>query len=165
MRNLRLASLFLITSVIASGTAHTQTTKIFHTSAGTQIKYEEFGQPTAPNCLILLHGASGLSLPLYKDQAVYFASQGLRVWMPHYFDATRSQSPSTANYHAWATVVEELAAECRKQTTTKQVFLVGYSLGASVALAAGSEGAPVDAIADWYGSLPDDFFYHIKAMP
>ncbi len=123
-----------------------------------QIKYEDFGDPASPRCLILLHGASGLSLPLYKDQAIYFAGRGFHVLMPHYFDATRSESPTTENYQAWANVAEEFGAECRKQTLTQKVFLVGYSLGASVALAAGSQGAAVDAIADWYGSLPDDFF-------
>ena len=56
-------------------------------------------------------------------------------------------------------------AECRRGPEVRKVFLVGYSLGASVALGAGSEGAPVDAIAEWYGSLPDDFFYRMTGMP
>ena len=42
---------------------------------------------------------------------------------------------------------------------------MGFSLGASVALAAGSQRVPVDAIADWYGSLPDSFFEQRKGMP
>lgn len=47
----------------------------------------------------------------------------------------------------------------------KKVVLVGYSLGVSVALAAGSQGAAVDGIAEWDGSLPDEFFYHMRGMP
>ncbi len=42
---------------------------------------------------------------------------------------------------------------------------MGYSLGASIALAAGSQAAPVDAIVEWYGSLPDSFFHKLKGMP
>jgi carboxymethylenebutenolidase len=42
---------------------------------------------------------------------------------------------------------------------------MGLSLGASVALAAGSQNARVSAIADWYGSLPDDFLPKLKGMP
>jgi dienelactone hydrolase len=42
---------------------------------------------------------------------------------------------------------------------------VGYSLGSSVALAAGSQDLSVDAIAEWYGSLPDEFFYQMNGMP
>jgi dipeptidyl aminopeptidase/acylaminoacyl peptidase len=34
-----------------------------------------------------------------------------------------------------------------------------------VALAAGSQVVPVDAIAEWYGSLPDEFFFRLKGMP
>lgn len=34
-----------------------------------------------------------------------------------------------------------------------------------MALGAGSQGIPVSAIADWYGSLPDEFFYHFQGMP
>jgi carboxymethylenebutenolidase len=42
---------------------------------------------------------------------------------------------------------------------------MGFSLGASVALAAGSQNVPVGAIAEWYGSLPDAFFERRKGMP
>jgi carboxymethylenebutenolidase len=42
---------------------------------------------------------------------------------------------------------------------------LGFSLGSSVALAAGSQNIAVDAIADWYGSLPDEFSYQMKGMP
>jgi len=38
-------------------------------------------------------------------------------------------------------------------------------LGASIALAAGSQGLPVSAIAEWYGSLPDSFFNRFDGMP
>jgi len=34
-----------------------------------------------------------------------------------------------------------------------------------VALAVGSQNAPVAAIAEWYGSLPDAFFEQRKGMP
>jgi dienelactone hydrolase len=42
---------------------------------------------------------------------------------------------------------------------------MGFSLGASVALSSGSQVIPVDAIAEWYGSLPDVFFFKLKGMP
>jgi len=165
MRRHRLILVLVVATATVSGTLQAQSTKSFHTAAGVQIKYEDFGDPTAEKCVILLHGASGLAVPLYKDQAVFFAAHKFHVLLPHYFDATRSQSPTTENYQAWANVAAELAAECRKQASTREVFFIGYSLGASVALAAGSQGAPVDGIADWYGSLPDDFFNTMKAMP
>ena len=81
--------------------------------------------------------------------------------MPHYFDATQSTSgPTKANYQAWVNVVQTLVTEYA--ATHRNVMLLGYSMGASVALAAGSQGVPVNAVAEWYGSLPDEFFYQMK---
>lgn len=129
------------------------------------LSYDEFGPQNSSKCLILLHGASGLSIPLYKDQAVYFGEHGFHVFLPHYFEATHSTAPITENYRAWAEVVESFISKCHQTATAQKVFVLGYSLGASVALAAGSQGEQVDAIAEWYGSLPDEFFYQMKGMP
>ena len=136
------------------------------TPAGTseRIHYQEFGPADAEECVIVLHGASGPAPEPYGEQARFFGKHGFRALMPSYYDATRTRSPTTENYAAWAKVTAEFVAACR-ESGAKRVFLVGYSLGASVALAAGSQGVAVDAIADMYGSLPDAFFYSMKAMP
>nr|WP_257025620.1 alpha/beta fold hydrolase [Edaphobacter lichenicola] len=138
------------------------------TSRDGRFKYEIFGKddPGKP-LLILLHGASGPSVGFYREQAEYFSSNGYTVFLPHYFDATKSSDPTMDNYHAWVNVVKTLLSEQRAPTGSahRKSVLVGYSLGASVAVAAGSEEVPVDAIAEWYGSLPDDFFYHLQGMP
>ncbi|MGD0632256.1 MAG: alpha/beta fold hydrolase, partial [Terracidiphilus sp.] len=165
MRNPGLACLLLVASLTVRDTGQGQPTKNLHASGGAQIKYEEFGESSVTSCLILLHGAGGSSVPFYKEQAAHFGGHGFHVLMPHYFDATRSSSPTTENYHAWAHVAEEFVSECRRDSSTQKVFLLGYSLGSSIALAAGSEGTRVDAIAEWYGSLPDEFFKHMKGMP
>lgn len=130
------------------------------TSKDGKFHYEVFGngQPL----LILLHGSGGPDMPFYREQAELFASKGYTVFMPHYFDATGSHAPSTEHYQAWVNVVQTLLSE---NPTSTQIVLLGYSLGASVALAAGSEKLPVTAIAEWYGSLPDEFFYHMRGMP
>ena len=162
-------SLFLLSLVwntFALPLMHGQTTKRLQTSVGKAlITYDEFGNPSSPSCLIVLHGSGGTAVPFYREQAVLFGSRQFRVLMPHYFDATRSTTPSPENYKAWARVTEDFVTECHKGSATRKVLLVGYSLGASVALGAGSEGAPVDAIAEWYESLPDEFFYRMTGMP
>ena len=136
-------------------------------SSDGKFTYELFDSPAPVATIILLHGSSP-ELPVYREQAQYFAKQGYKVLFPHYFDATRSTAPSTQNYQAWVDVVKELFAEIGKLSSSEKptpVFLVGYSLGASVALTAGSQSVPATAIADFYGSLPDDFFLHMQAMP
>ena len=129
--------------------------------------YERFGDDAKRPLLILLHGASGPAAAFYQQQAHFFADHGYAVWMPHYFDATPSGVPTTQNYQAWTDVVRALIKESRviAGASGRSIFLLGYSLGASVALAAGSQGVAIDGIAEWYGSLPDDFFYRMKGMP
>ncbi len=150
---------------VAEVPALTQKVQHLQSASGVAVTYEEFGDAASPDCLVLLHGASGPAVLTYRDQARFFASHGYRVLMPHYFDATHSTAPKPQNYAAWAALVTDFAAECRREPATRKVFVIGYSLGASVALAAGSQLPPVDAIAEWYGSLPDDFFYRFKGMP
>jgi dienelactone hydrolase len=132
-----------------------------------KIAYEVFGEDTEGPTLILLHGANGPMMELNWQQAKFFASHGYRVLIPHYFDATRSSEPSDANYSMWAQVVEKLIEESSKSSVPAQrkTMLLGFSLGASVALVAGSQQADIAAVAEWYGSMPDTFFYKVKGMP
>lgn len=132
-----------------------------------KIAYDVFGENTIGPTLIILHSASGPMMTLNWQQTKFFTSHGYRVLMPHYFDATRSSEPSDANYSMWAQVVEKLVEESSQSSIPAQrkTMLLGFSLGASVALAAGSQRAKVAAIAEWYGSLPDTFFYKMKGMP
>jgi dienelactone hydrolase len=136
------------------------------TSSGHHVSYEVFGTGDTGSILILLHGASGPGVPLYRDQATYFSDHGYTVLLLHYFDATGSSTPSDKNYAIWEKTVLDLIIEARKNPAwaDRKFALIGFSLGASVALAAGSQKAPVAAIADWYGSLPDLFFEQRKGM-
>jgi dienelactone hydrolase len=131
------------------------------------VAYEVFGEESNGPILIVLHGASGPDIPLYRQQAQYFAAKGYTVLLPYYFDATVWSTPSNENYTLWAKAVEDLVQQCRQSSkwSNRKIGLIGFSLGASVALAAGSQRVPVDAIAEWYGSLPDAFFLKLKAMP
>ena len=136
-------------------------------SGNRSVAYELFGEASGGPLLILLHGASGPDVPLYREQAQYFAAKGYAVLLLHYFDASGASVPSPRNYEIWVKAVDDLVRECRKnpQWSSRKIALMGFSLGASVALAAGSQKVPVGAIADWYGSLPDDFFLKLKGMP
>jgi len=131
------------------------------------VSYEVFDSSAGGPVLILLHGASGPDAPLYRSQAQYFTTKGYTVLLLHYFDATGSSAPSSQNYNIWVKAVQELARQCRNDPkwSKRKLALIGYSLGASVALGAGSQGIQVSAIADWYGSLPDEFFYRFQEMP
>ena len=135
--------------------------------AGKSVAYDLSDDNTSRPVILLLHGASGPALPFYQEQARFFAEKGFTTIVLHYFDATRGSQATTENYRTWAALVAAMVKQFAGDpgANPRRVFLVGYSLGASVALAAGSQGTPVNAIAEWYGSLPDDFFYTMKGMP
>lgn len=158
--------LFLMSIFLAAALAASPKRQKF-LSAHKSIEYEVQGDESTSPLLILLHGASGPDAPLYRHEAEYFAANGYTVLMLHYFDASGSSAPSDQNYLAWVQAVNDLILNCQKSTewSTRKIVLLGFSLGASVALAAGSQRSQVSAIADWYGSLPDTFFNHLKGMP
>jgi dienelactone hydrolase len=157
---------FLALSQASAQILIAQKTETLQTQQHT-MHYEEYGQPAAPATIILLHGASGPAVPPSRSEAAFFAAQGYYVLLPHYFDVTSSPNPSDANYQAWVNAVADLIAAQRSLPGNgpRKIGLIGLSLGASVALAAGSQNLSIEAIADWYGSLPDSFFYKFKAMP
>jgi dienelactone hydrolase len=136
-------------------------------SGDRQISYEIFGPESTGPIIIMLHGVGGPQVPLYRGLAQILAEKNYTVLFLHYFDATDTYRASDRNYLAWEKAVSDLVVECHKNPgwAKRRIALLGFSLGASVALAAGSQAIPVDAVAEWYGSLPDEFFYKLKSMP
>jgi dienelactone hydrolase len=160
--------LVLIAIALFSLPTFAQSPQLAHfTSGDREISYEIFGPATTGPIVIMLHGVGGPEVPLYRGLAQYLATKNYTVLFLHYFDATDTYRASDQNYVAWEKAVSDLVEECRKSHAwaKRRVALLGFSLGASVALAAGSQALPVDAVAEWYGSLPDEFFYTLKGMP
>lgn len=152
----------LICSAILLGTSAEPGKK--DAAKGTQeVTCERFGVSTGAPWMILLHGSSGPG-GFHRQQAKFFAEHGFRVVLPHYLEATHNSAGTDENYAAWVTVVRNLMNRL-SAGRNEGVVLVGFSLGASVALAVGSQGQGPDAIAEWYGSLPDKFFHELKGMP
>jgi dienelactone hydrolase len=137
------------------------------TSGNRQVSYEIFGADATGPIVIMLHGAGGPGIPLYRNLARSIASSNYQVLLLHYFDATDTSVASPQNYVAWEKAVSDLVQECRTNPkwSGRKIAILGFSLGASVALAAGSQMLRVNAVAEWYGSLPDEFFYQLKGMP
>ena len=127
------------------------------------VAVEQFGTKAALPLMILLHGVSGPSA-FYREQASFFASHGYHVVLPHYLEAGRGQAATDGNYEAWTAAVRNTIDNFQDGHRSPTV-IVGFSLGASVALALGSEGDGPDGIAEFYGSLPDRYFRELKGMP
>lgn len=161
----RLFAIFLLAVVPASVLAQSPQTAHF-TSRTRQVSYEIFGADSNGPIIIMLHGVGGPNVPLYRQLAQYLSTKSYTVLFLHYFDATDTYRGSPQNYMAWEKAVADLVQVCKSDAkwSNRKIAILGFSLGASVALAAGSQMLPVAAVAEWYGSLPDEFFYQLKGM-
>jgi len=157
----------MVAVLLASVSLLAQPSTAHFTSNGGQVSYEIFGAQSSGPIIIMLHGVGGPQVQLYRGLAEYLVTRNYTVLFLHYFDASETYRGSPENYRLWETAVIDLIDECRKNPkwADRKIALLGFSLGASVALAAGSQMPPVSAVAEWYGSLPDEFFYQLKGMP
>jgi len=132
-------------------------------SHGKPVSCAVYSARDATATLIFLHGADPSDLALGRLQAHFFAEHGFRVLLPDYLSATPTPELTAANYRRWAQVVEDIVADLRPRN--RKIALAGQALGASVALVAGSHKMGVDAIAEWSGLLPNEFFSQVQTLP
>ena len=126
---------------------------------------ESFGmQRDGIPLLVLLHGVNGPS-QFYTDQAKFFAEHGFRVILPHFFEAGRGTASTDQNYDAWISMIRAVTAREVRNVKPGSVQFLGFSLGASIALAIGSQGAGPGAVVEFYGSLPDRYYRDLVSMP
>lgn len=163
---LRLFAICLLGAIPVSELA--QSPQAAHFTSGTrQVSYDIFGADSTGPIIIMLHGVGGPDVQLYRQLAQYLSTKSYTVLFLHYFDATDTSRGSPQNYIAWEKAVADLVQVCKSDAkwSNRKIAILGFSLGASVALAAGSQMLSVAAVAEWYGSLPDEFFYQLKGMP
>jgi len=136
-------------------------------SQGKAVSCAVYGSHEATATIIFLRGASPSDLSPGRLEARFFAERGFRVLLPDYFTATRTPEPTAANYRRWAQVVEDIVADLhsRPLLRTKKIGLAGTAEGASVALIAGTRRLEVEAIVEWSGLLPNQFFSQVQSMP
>jgi dienelactone hydrolase len=117
--------------------------------------------------IILLRGSGPADLGLARAQARFFADHGFRVLIADYMNTTPNDQPTSANFRRWAQVVDDIIAELhsRPLPRSRKIALIGQSLGAPVALLAGSRKSGVDAIAEWSGLVPNQIFSQIQNLP
>jgi carboxymethylenebutenolidase len=146
--------------------------------------------------VVLLHAVDGIDEtwgPLYRNLAVEYAGRGYVVVLAHYFDRTDPDKKERAGYRglfvnhfarkepakkdqermnalfaAWSEAVRDTVAyaRSRREVDGERVGLVGFSLGASLALAAASEhDLKLAALVEFFGALPRDYRADVKDMP
>jgi dienelactone hydrolase len=117
--------------------------------------------------VIILHGADGLARrgPAYRSLGRDLAQHGYRVLLPHYFESTGTAGHALAakplDALGWLAAVEEVIHRAGEMP----VALVGFSLGAYLAIAVAGHDERVAAIVDCFGGLPDFAIGHFERMP
>jgi dienelactone hydrolase len=165
LRGLLVFALFGLAAVLPAQTPAVEyETFVSH---GKAVSCAVFGGHDATATVIFLRGASPSDLSLGRLEARFFADHGFRVLLPDYLSATPTAEPTVANYRRWAQVVADLVADQRSRPLlrNKKMGLAGQSLGASVALIAATQRLEVEAIGEWSGHLPNEFFSQVQSMP
>ena len=135
----------------------------FH-SHGKQVLMDEYAPRAASkgvSAVVILYGSGGShsSAINYDEQARLLSRPGRWVYLPHYLDITNGDSLEPAlHYEAWTrTVIDALSyIHSRTGCVPAQTAVLGYSLGASVALSVAASGPRLAGVVSWNGSLPDN---------
>ena len=144
-------------------------------SAGKTIRIDSFiphGDRQYP-AVIALHGSTGMDDALSSDRpARMLAAQGYAVFLLHYFDRTgTTDQPSPQQMHDlfpdWmATISDAITYTGTLPKVAKdETALVGFSLGAYLALALGATDPRVKAVIDFCGGLPEELFAQSPKLP
>jgi dienelactone hydrolase len=136
-------------------------------SHGKAVSCAVYDAHDATATMIFLRGASASDLAFARTEARFFAEHAFRVLLVDYLTVTPSLEPTPTNYRRWAQAVEDVVADLRARPAARarKIALIGQGLGASVALLAGSRKLGVEAIAEWSGLLPNQFFSQVQNLP
>lgn len=158
----------------ASAQAQTPPIDVFR-SSGKKIRLERFSPTNAGRhpIIFLTYGAAGLTTrgdPL-RDYARQLAGHGYVVDLIHYFDATDSATAgelpvSPSKFKLWTKALQDgiTYATRSPQVDRHRIGLLGFSLGAFLALSESSQDSRVKVVCEYYGGM-SLFLVPPKRMP
>jgi carboxymethylenebutenolidase len=159
--------------------AETKTTASAFVVGGNPVRVEHFlpaGAGKHP-AVILLHSSEGMpcrDAATYRFAARVLAQKGYVALLVHYFDSTDTKRIDREDIDAklfreWMGAVRGAVQHAAglPEVDSERIGLVGFSLGACLALAvAGEDGGPrVAAVVDLFGCLPDGLSGNAAGLP
>lgn len=127
------------------------------------------GQSRFP-AIITLHGSGGGHDTL-AETARPLAEQGFCVYVPHYFDRTgtvEAQMPAMfLNFPLWMKTLWDVVSLVAQQPAVDggRIGVLGFSLGAYLALSLACIDARVQAVAEYFGGLPREVRPFLRRLP
>jgi dienelactone hydrolase len=136
-------------------------------SHGKAVSCAVYDARDATATIIFLRGSSPSDLAFARMEARFFAEHAFRVLLVDYLTVTPNLDSTPANYRRWGQAVEDIVVDlhARPASRARKIAFIGQGLGASVALLAGSRKLGVEAIAEWSGLLPNQFFSQMQNLP
>ena len=120
--------------------------------------------------VIALHGSGGNHASM-SGPACALATQGFAVFVVHYFDRTgtidaNDKQTIFRNFTAWGKTVWDAVSHVAEhpQVDVNRIALLGFSLGAYLALSVASVDSRVKAVVEFFGGLPREMKLFMRRL-
>jgi carboxymethylenebutenolidase len=159
------AAVALALNLLAGQNAPAEARTETFVSGGKAITAEWFSPASMPEAkspaVLLLHGADGMTrAETYRLGAQALAAAGFHVILIRYFERTGDTRANWSSLREdaplWLETVRDALTYVRRHPDVDpdRMGVVGFSLGASLALAAAGEDARIKAVVDVFGPVP-----------
>jgi carboxymethylenebutenolidase len=142
-------------------------------SGGRSIRVDEFvpsGNEQRLPAVIGLHGSGGGHYSM-AEPAGLLAGQGFAVYVLHYFDRTGTTSVDglatiARNYPAWMKTLWDAVSFVahQPQVDPDRIALLGFSLGAYLAISAAAIDSRIQAVVEFFGGLPKEMKIFMRRL-
>ena len=145
-----------------------------------QLTFESGGKPIRSDCfvprengqrfpaVIGLHGSGGSSERM-AEPASLLAAQGFAVFVPRYFERTGTTSVTDKptilrHFFAWGKTLWDAISfvSQQPQVDASRIGLLGFSLGAYLALSVAAIDPRVQVVVEFFGGLPRESKYFMR---
>jgi len=120
--------------------------------------------------VIGLHGSAGGHASM-ADPATMLAAQGFAVFVPHYFDRTGTtevvdKQTAVRHFPLWGKTLWDAIGYVERQDIVDRnhIGLVGFSLGAYLALSVAAVDPRIQAVVDFFGGLPTEMKFFMRRL-
>jgi len=141
-------------------------------SGGKAIRLDAY-LPDSPGkhpAVLALHGSGG-GVEGMNEPAAMLATQGFAVFVLHYFDRTGTTNVADKqtifrNFPAWGKTVWDAISHLEQhlQVDVSRIGLLGFSLGAYLALSVASVDQRVKAVVEFFGGLPKEIRLFMRRL-
>lgn len=151
----------------------TRTTFVSHRK---KVVVERF-EPQAPGphpAIVVLHGANGVDdhpQTMLRERARELARAGYIAFIPHYFDRTgtnlKNATRNRQYFQVWMETVRDAVTYAASQPAVdrRRIGLLGYSLGAHVAVSESAFDTRIGAVVEYAGGLLPDLADQLERTP